>query len=1083
MKYLALKKGLQEEIVLQLDSLHDRNPNEAAVYYEFALFYKNVNESEKSYNILVRGTKKCRSEYFHEQVIKYFEQEEQYRLLKNEYFRLIGYYPKKQKYYYKAIKYFTAREDEKNRIKVLKQLIKVFPDKLDLAYYYKNIKQYKRAIKEFERISIRFEDKLKAGQNHYTKIQLINIYSHLSDLYVKLEKFDKAYLTFDKLIDLDHDNITHIIQKARILENQGQSKESTELLKKSIQKFRQLERKDKYKYSSKRISLHREFIRYFIEKGKFKTALQFYKEMLEITPLDETLAHEVFLYSQKQNLYDNLFNHFKGVQEKVSRDYRYAYLCYYLKFLEKDYSVSAEYIEKAIFLEPARIDLNYKLVDLYKAQNEYQKAITALEKIIKIYPTYNVQQYEELGMLYFQIGNEDMAIKSWKKMIKVFGSKRSNYYYSIKVFKILLKYKLYKPAEVVLKKMQNDSTKNWEKKKIETEFLKLYMLTGRYEKALDSAISDFKNQYIYSSYYSYKKKQVIELFDYVDSLSLIKREYIHLESLKLPRHEPMLLMLADMYIRHGDIWKGIELLKKVGKHDIEIYRKMFERELYEEILKEEGDLKLNDLFLARVEIKLKKYEAARIRLEKSAHSYPILYGEILAELGMIQEAIKYGSEILERLPLRDDDYIEFSEYLFKIGLKEEAIKYFDFALYLKNDFNNQLRKAKFLYKLGDEIEAIEYLNSLKEKKNRHTSSLINIAKTFNEIDHPEIGIDILSSIIDEIIKVNDPYNWQMMDVNYFIENNYHAEFINQKIEIFEKISNNFPKQNNFLKDVVNLYWKAEQYKELINFVSRKRIEQNDILRNNYLLKLYILSLIKIQDFDEAEIEIKKLVNSRNLTKLEIGYETLINFNYAQGDFEACKRNLKKYYGLNPNYPSHIRKTAEFAEEFSFPELAIQYRYNYYKMNPDSTTEALKLVSLLNENNKHKEAKDIYTELLTAATKRDKKDQILIGFSSFKLNTILDELTEQFKQLIEDNPDELKYIIILIKTAEFIEDDELFNEMKKQAEFINPFNFTLLQFEYEYFKSINDQDNLVKCKKTMLSASPVKCRKYFKNEEK
>ncbi|MCK4668331.1 tetratricopeptide repeat protein [Candidatus Dependentiae bacterium] len=1083
LKYLALKKELKEEIELQLNSLLDRNPNEAAVYYEFALFYKDVKELEKSYSILVRGTKKCKGEYFHEQVIKYFEQEEQYQLLKNEYFRLIGYYPKKQKYYYKAIKYFTTREEEKNRIKVLKQLIKVFPEKLDLAYYYKNIKQYNRAVKEFEKVSIRFEDKFKAEENYYTKNQLINIYSHLSDLYVKLEKFNKAYSTFDRLIYLDKDNITHIIQKARILENQGQSKEAKQLLQKSIQKFRQLERKDKYRYSSKRISLHREFIRYFIDKGKFKTVLQFYMEMLEITPLDETLAHEVFLYSQKQNLYENLFKHFKGIQEKVSRDYRYAYLCYYLKFLEKDYSSSAEYIEKAIFLEPGRIDLNYKLVDLYKAQNEYQKAITALEKIIKLYPTYNVLQYEELGTLYFQIGNEAMAVKSWKKIVKVFGRKGYSYYYSIKVFKILLKHKLYKHAEELLIKLKKDSIKKWEKKNIKIKLLKLYMLTGRYKKALDSAISDFKSQYINSSYYSYKKRQVIVLFDYVDSLRLIKKEYAYLESLKLPRHEPMLLMLADMYIRHGDIWKGIELLKKVGKHDIDIYRKLFERELYEEILKEEGQLKLSDLFLARVEIKLKKYEDARTRLEKSAHSYPKLYGEILAELGMIDEAIKYGSEILEELPLRDIKYLEFSEYLLKLGLKEEAIKYFDFGLYLKNDFNNQLKKAKFLYKLGDDTAAIEYLNSIKEKNIHHNSRLINIAKTFNEIGHPEIGIDILSTIIDEIVKAKDPYNWQMTDVIYFIENNYHDEFANQKIEIFEKLSNSFPKQNKFLEDVINLYWKTEQYQELINFISRKRIEQNDILRNDYLLKLYILSLIKINDFDEAEMEIEKLITSRNPTKLEIGYEALTNLNYAQGDFDACKRNLKKYYGLNHSYSIHIRKSADLAEEFSFQELAIQYRYNYYKMNPDSIKEVLKLISLLNENNKHKEAIDIYTELLTATTEITKKEQILIGFSSFKLNTMLGELTEELKQLIDNNPNELKYVIVLIKTAEFIKDEELFKKMKNQAELINPFNFTLLQFEYEYFKSLNEQDSLEKCKKMMLLSSPVRYRKYFKNEEK
>ncbi|HDS09466.1 MAG TPA: hypothetical protein ENN73_04495, partial [Firmicutes bacterium] len=334
--YLANQKGLTDEIVLQFYNFISKDTGAGSGYYELGLFYLGINLKDKAMGVFVKGLKRVTSKYYHDQVIKIFKEQEEYRLLDEEYKRLIGCFPSDLSVYYDAVAYFKLREDQAAVEDVLQNMTKNFPEKFDLGFFYKSAENNKKAVKEFERLlSVIEPEYTKQPADHTYRRNYIIILENLSDLYVKVNKLNQAYETFDKLIALEPDNVTHIIQRFRITVKHGDAKEGEEFFRKHIAEYRNKERKDRRSYSYLRVLLHNEFIRYFTEKKNYKTALQFYKEMIEIDPLDRILVHEAFSFSKKYGLYENLFEHFRKYQDEQSRDYRIGYAVYLLAFYNK----------------------------------------------------------------------------------------------------------------------------------------------------------------------------------------------------------------------------------------------------------------------------------------------------------------------------------------------------------------------------------------------------------------------------------------------------------------------------------------------------------------------------------------------------------------------------------------------------------------------------------------------------------------------------------------------------------------------------------------------------------------------------
>ncbi|HMK66794.1 MAG TPA: tetratricopeptide repeat protein, partial [Thermodesulfobacteriota bacterium] len=84
----------------------------------------------------------------------------------------------------------------------------------------------------------------------------------------------------------------------------------------------------------------------------------------------------------------------------------------------KESSVMMSWLEKKTIENPSDIDSWTKLGDLYFDSNNYDKAINAYNKSLKLKPD-NPDVLTDLGVMYQRMGNPDSAIKSFDKAIEI----------------------------------------------------------------------------------------------------------------------------------------------------------------------------------------------------------------------------------------------------------------------------------------------------------------------------------------------------------------------------------------------------------------------------------------------------------------------------------------------------------------------------------------------------------------------------------------------------------------------------------------------------------------------------------------
>ncbi len=172
------------------------------------------------------------------------------------------------------------------------------------------------------------------------------------------------------------------------------------------------------------------------EKGKNQEALKVLQEGLEQHPISYeilSLYTEYLIESDQHNTIISILSSKYFPQMEQDPKFWSRLRIAYLKKGKIEDSIMA--LEKAISVDDEYVDAFFNLGSIYlsiflktKGQNEFQKALRNLKRVIEIDPGY-FKAYNSLGVAYFQARDLDNAIYYWEKAVKLNPNLDKTYYY------------------------------------------------------------------------------------------------------------------------------------------------------------------------------------------------------------------------------------------------------------------------------------------------------------------------------------------------------------------------------------------------------------------------------------------------------------------------------------------------------------------------------------------------------------------------------------------------------------------------------------------------------------------------------
>lgn len=172
------------------------------------------------------------------------------------------------------------------------------------------------------------------------------------------------------------------------------------------------------------------------EKGKNQEALKALQEGLEQHPISYeilSLYTEYLIESDQHNtIISILSSKYFPQMEQDPKFWSRLGLAYMKKGNIEDSIIA---LEKAISVDDEYVDALFNLGSIYlsiflktKGQNEFQKALRNLKRVIEIDPSF-AKAYNSLGAAYFQTGDLDNAIYCWEKTVELsLEFEKANYY-------------------------------------------------------------------------------------------------------------------------------------------------------------------------------------------------------------------------------------------------------------------------------------------------------------------------------------------------------------------------------------------------------------------------------------------------------------------------------------------------------------------------------------------------------------------------------------------------------------------------------------------------------------------------------
>ncbi len=332
------------------------------------------------------------------------------------------------------IEIYTAMSSRSKMISVLKKLIKLDPDdvnlKLKLAEmleqskkYSSAIGQYKAAVKQltgkkeklfcYERIAFLYTNikSYKRAITYYKKAVALNpkdanLYYNLSYLYEQTKQPQKAFEYLEKAAALNSTDVESRLVLAQQLLDKGDLKKAekfvTQVLKKNSKSLKALLLK----------------ARIAEKKGDKKELRQTYKKIHTLDPHDQTVLYNLGALHYEAGELSAALSYLDIYIKGNPKDVAAREIIYDIHRKQKNDNKAFQEALTLSKLKPKRADLFFFMFDYLNRQKKYSQMIPILKMGVKANPK-NADLREHLLFVYLESGKDNDALKQMKALVSL----------------------------------------------------------------------------------------------------------------------------------------------------------------------------------------------------------------------------------------------------------------------------------------------------------------------------------------------------------------------------------------------------------------------------------------------------------------------------------------------------------------------------------------------------------------------------------------------------------------------------------------------------------------------------------------
>ena len=276
-----------------------------------------------------------------------------------------------------------------------------------LGQMFATLRQHENAIRELTQAAELSEQTQAASPE-----ELMEIYKALGRAYFSRDRVDEAISAWEKIPQLDPENIFSRIELADLFREQ-------ELYEQAIAQHEAIiERKadDPYRVCLSR----REIGNIHDEKGDYEDAIQSYDAAMALTApgnwLRKDLQHRVIgIYAADGN-WEGLITYYQGKLENTPNDPELIGLLAlaYIENQQLDEGIAT--YQEAVELAPTDVGVRLNLIAVFRSAERFQDAAAAYEVLSEQNPD-DFGIYRELGELYLQLDDESKARATYQRML------------------------------------------------------------------------------------------------------------------------------------------------------------------------------------------------------------------------------------------------------------------------------------------------------------------------------------------------------------------------------------------------------------------------------------------------------------------------------------------------------------------------------------------------------------------------------------------------------------------------------------------------------------------------------------------
>ncbi len=286
-----------------------------------------------------------------------------------------------------------------------------------LGQLYVTLHQHEDAIRELSKAATLSEQAQSVSPE-----ELTTIFKTLGNAYFSRDKLDDAIQAWEKISELDPQNIFARIELADLFREK-------ELYSQAIaqhQAIIDIKKDDSYRMC---LSL-REIGKIHEDKGAYQEARKHYDKALDLTApgnwLRKDLQHRIIaIYSADANWKD-LITYYQGKLETTPNDTELLGLLAAAYIENQQLEEGIDTYKNGLKLAPTDTGLRLNLIAALRNAEKFEDAATEYESLSEQQPD-NFGIYRELGKLYLQLENEDKARAVYQRMIDRDSENASTY--------------------------------------------------------------------------------------------------------------------------------------------------------------------------------------------------------------------------------------------------------------------------------------------------------------------------------------------------------------------------------------------------------------------------------------------------------------------------------------------------------------------------------------------------------------------------------------------------------------------------------------------------------------------------------